>query len=190
MVGKRYRASREDLCRHFDSGKSVKQVAAIYGVQQNTVRIWCMQYRIRRGKPANMPSREKLIELLDSGKTKTEIGSMYGVTHQAVCGWCRRMGIPNGHGKKASRRPPSEVLSDLIEAGKTTKEIGAMYGVSMGTVQLWVRQYGLRHDSKKTQTGYTTVRMSDCQAEKLWRAAQRACKSRSAFIRDWIDTLE
>lgn len=191
MVGKRYRASREDLCSHFDSGKSVKQVAAIYGVQRNTVRIWCMQYRIRRGKPTSSRlSREELIELLDSGKTRTEIGAMYGVTHQAVSGWCRRMGIPNTHGKKASRRPPREELSDLIQAGKTTKEIGAMYGVSMGTVQLWVRQYGLRNAGKETQTGYVGIRLSDCQAEKLERAAQRACKSRSAFIRDWIGTLE
>lgn len=193
MVGKRYRASREDLCSHFDSGKSVKQVAAIYGVQQNTVRVWCMQYRIPRQKlwSSSRPSRQELIDLLDSGKTITEIGSMYGVTRQAVGGWCRRMGIPGcGPGGKASRRPPKEELRALIDDGKTTTEIGSMYGVSSRAVRLWVRQYGLRRAGKETQSGYLGVRMSDCQAEKLRRAAQRARKSRSAFVRAWIDTLE
>lgn len=94
--------------------------------------------------------------------------------------------------KKGVYRPSRDELGALLDSGKTTTEISEQYGVTRQAVRMWGKRYGIYPAVRyaKDRDAFLGVRMSSEQNRKLRRAANRARKSMSEIVRQWIDTLE
>lgn len=133
----------EEICKLYDSGKTLTEIGVIYGVSPNPIRrvLLSAGIEIKLGKDRNTKGQfvlqrsvptEELCKLYESGKSLAELGNIYGVSQKAVRIRLSRLGVKIRKQGGIPAPEPSwhEDAAYLREHGWTFRGIGEKLGFS------------------------------------------------------------
>jgi DNA-binding CsgD family transcriptional regulator len=130
----------------WESGKSVKDIAAIAGVTASAIYAAAATHHQRRQRRQKDGRRKNGVgtltenearTLLDSGATYTAIAPLAGVTKQAICVWAKSRGIARGKGNVGQLS--SREFVALWKSARPVKDIAVLAGVTGSTIYVAAR---------------------------------------------------
>ena len=133
-----------------EEGLPVKEIAAKYFVEENTVRHWLSAAKIRR--PADKreywrinPGEDALRQAcLEEGRTDKEIAHEYGVDERTVRRWRSLAGIKRPRHKSPEKLPREDLEHAYLQEGLTAAQAAKEFGVTEAAVRRWLADYGIR----------------------------------------------
>jgi transposase-like protein len=193
---------RNDICRLYDAGHSVTNVARSLGINNNDkVRLILVKSgrAIRRTRERILfqagikdiaAFESEVCRLYDEGgRSMTEIAQTFGVnpaTIQPILLWFGRTIKPTNSGcaKKIRDADVPEIRRQYDE-GRTTKEIGKAFGVSEHTINKTLKQAGQarwsRWEQRLRRAGIKDIATFEAEACRRYAAGERVSEIARIF---------
>ena len=125
---------KEQMCRDYRQGESIRNIASIYGVGRNRayeiVHSGCAKVKLGRPKV----SRDSMIEDYINGLSLTKLATKYGYTRSTVYLIIKRNGVQMREARDITRK--SDIINELQSGEISQSEIARKYNVSRQYVSL------------------------------------------------------